>query len=99
MFFLMEDDKVPRHIMHSRLQVLVSSNSRIEGYLFMFKAFLSKIFERYAGDFEQPEGSVQRFLARYVNDPGIRAFLGDDKLTIQYLRYDWDLNGSYLGKP
>jgi hypothetical protein len=57
-------------------------------------AFVSRIFEWYAGDFSAAAGSVQRWLARYVNDPAAAELLGRDGFELRYVDYDWDLNGS-----
>jgi hypothetical protein len=55
-------------------------------------ARLSMIFSWFNGDFEKHAGSVQRYLARYVNDPELAKELQRDSYTIEYLKYDWSLN-------
>lgn len=57
-------------------------------------AYLSKIFDWYAEDFEKQSGTVQRYLARYIDDPGLAKELETDSYEIKYLKYDWSLNGS-----
>jgi hypothetical protein len=57
-------------------------------------AFVSRIFEWYARDFSAEAGSVQRWLARHVNDPAAAELLGRDGFELRYVDYDWDLNGS-----
>ena len=39
-------------------------------------------------------GSVQRYIARYVNDPVLARELEADAYAIGYLPYDWLLNGT-----
>jgi hypothetical protein len=60
-------------------------------------AFLSRIFAWYAADFEKSGGSVQKYLAKYVTDPEIAALLSRDAFAVQYIDYDWGLNGVYRG--
>jgi hypothetical protein len=60
-------------------------------------AFLSKIFEWYADDFEVAGGSTQRYLARFVNDARIQDALRRDEFELRYLEYDWNLNGHFSG--
>ncbi len=61
-------------------------------------AFLSKIFEWYADDFEAAGGSTQRYLARFVNDAQVQDALRRDEFELRYLEYDWNLNGRLSGK-
>jgi hypothetical protein len=61
-------------------------------------AFLSKIFEWYAEDFEAAGGSTQRYLARFVNDAQVQDALRSDEFELRYLEYDWNLNGRLTGK-
>ncbi len=57
-------------------------------------AHLSKIFDWFEKDFKMHTGSVQRYLALYVDDPVLARQLRDDSYTIKYLTYDWSLNGN-----
>jgi len=54
--------------------------------------FLSKIFDWYESDLEREGGSVRDFLVRYSNDEA-RQFLNNPNIEIEYLPYDWSLNG------
>lgn len=56
-------------------------------------ARVSKIFEWFTEDFENHSGSVQKFLAAYVEDSTLAKLLAEDTLRLQYLNYDWSLNG------
>lgn len=58
-------------------------------------AFLSKIFDWYADDFSQAGGSVQRYLARFVDNAEIQEALRADEFELRYIEYDWNLNGHY----
>ncbi len=57
-------------------------------------AHLSMIFKWYDDEFVRAAGSVQRYLARYVNDPVLARELEADAYAIGYLPYDWSLNGT-----
>ena len=56
-------------------------------------AQLSEIFKWYEEDF-QGAGSVQKYIARYVADPEVAKDLAQDAYRIQYIDYDWNLNGT-----
>lgn len=56
-------------------------------------AYISKIFDWFKEDFSQHAGSVQKYLARYVEDPAIAQDLANERYKIKYLKYDWRLNG------
>lgn len=53
---------------------------------------VSKLFEWYGGDFVGKEGSVEKYLLRWISDPPRRAALARGT-GIAYLDYDWSLNG------
>lgn len=57
-------------------------------------AFASAIFDWFSEDFEKAAGSVPAYLALYADDPAVRAALLEGRLQLEYLPYDWDLNGS-----
>lgn len=57
-------------------------------------AYLSKIFDWFDRDFEQHSGSVQRYVARYVDDPELAKALENERYRIKHLKYDWNLNGT-----
>lgn len=57
-------------------------------------AYLSKIFDWFEQDFVASAGSVQKFVARYVHDPEVARNLVADMYRLEYLEYDWSLNGT-----
>jgi len=57
-------------------------------------AYLSEIFDWFEQDFAKHSGSVQNFLALYVTDNRISNALANNEFTIEYLEYDWSLNGT-----
>ena len=57
-------------------------------------ANLSKIFDWFENDFSKHSGSVQKYVAQYVNDPKLAEALRNEEYSIQYLKYDWSLNGT-----
>ena len=56
-------------------------------------ARVSKIFKWFSEDFETVAGSVQRYIASFVDDEEVAAALREDRLELRYLKYDWSLNG------
>ena len=48
------------------------------------------IFEWFEADFVRHAGSVQNYLARYLDDLALNQ---TPKIEIDYLEYDWTLNG------
>lgn len=56
-------------------------------------AYLSKIFDWFEDDFKKHSGTVQNFLALYVNDQQVSNALANNEFIIEYLDYDWSLNG------
>lgn len=56
-------------------------------------ASLSKIFKWFDDDFSRAAGSVLAYLTRYVNDPELAQDLKQSDYRIEYLDYDWSLNG------
>lgn len=58
-------------------------------------ALLSQIFEWYEADFTRVAGSVPAYLAGYVRDPGQAAGLAGNDWKLQYIPYDWNLNGTW----
>ena len=53
---------------------------------------VSKLFEWYKADFVAKEGSVEKYLLRWVSDPVRRAALAGGARVV-FLDYDWSLNG------
>lgn len=58
-------------------------------------AFLSTIFERHAEDFIQAGGSLQRYLARFVNDAEVQEALRAGEFELRFIEGDWGLNGYF----
>ncbi len=56
-------------------------------------ARVSKIFDWFTEDFKKTSGSVQKFIANYVDDSALVKLLAEDTLRIEHLKYDWSLNG------
>ena len=55
--------------------------------------YLSKIFGWFTEDFEAEAGSLPKYLARYVADAELAKELMVIPYRIEYLEYDWSLNG------
>jgi hypothetical protein len=53
---------------------------------------LSSIFKWFGEDFERSAGSLQAYVERYL-DPAIRAAVESRPVRIEFLDYDWSLNG------
>ena len=63
-------------------------------------AYLSKIFDWFSKDFANHSGSLLEYVARFVSDPDLAAELRQIPYTIEFLPYDWSLNGIPLpAKP
>lgn len=56
-------------------------------------ASLSKIFQWFESDFVGASGSVLAYIARYVDDPELAKELAQPGYRIEFLEYDWSLNG------
>lgn len=56
-------------------------------------ASLSKIFEWFVEDFEAQAGSLSLYVAQYVADPDLARDLTSTPYRIEFLDYDWSLNG------
>jgi hypothetical protein len=61
-------------------------------------AFVSMIFKWYEADFAKAGGSVQQYLARFVDDARIQDGLRLDEFELRYEEYDWNLNGRFAGQ-
>ena len=57
-------------------------------------ASLSKIFDWFAEDFEAQAGSLSLYIAQYVADPDLARDLTATPYRIEFLDYDWSLNGT-----
>lgn len=56
-------------------------------------AYLSKIFDWFSEDFIKHSGSLPGYIAQFVSDPGLANDLRHNAYTIEFLDYDWSLNG------
>lgn len=56
-------------------------------------ASLSMIFKWFDDDFRRAAGSVLSYVTRYVSDPELADDLMQSEYRIEYLEYDWSLNG------
>ena len=54
--------------------------------------YLSSIFKWFREDFEKSAGSLSEFVARYA-DPGTASAIRAGSVKIEFLDYDWSLNG------
>jgi hypothetical protein len=61
-------------------------------------AYLSKIFDWFDDDFAAQAGSVQRFVARYIDDPTLAEEVATVPYVVKFLEYDWSLNGMPPGQ-
>jgi hypothetical protein len=56
-------------------------------------ASLSEIFKWFEEDFTGA-GSLQKYLAKYAADPEVAKRLGADGFRVEWIPYDWSLNGT-----
>lgn len=56
-------------------------------------AALSKIFEWFEADFAAQAGSLLKYVARYLDDPDLAQELTNTPYRVEFLDYDWRLNG------
>lgn len=54
--------------------------------------YLSSIFKWFGEDFDRAAGSVTAFVSRYAGQP-VQSALREGRLRVEYLDYDWSLNG------
>ncbi|MGQ9806820.1 MAG: DUF547 domain-containing protein [Chlorobiales bacterium] len=54
--------------------------------------YLSKIFSWYQDDFSKSAGSLEKYLADYIDDEEIKRMLLNKEFKVEYLDYDWNLN-------
>lgn len=57
-------------------------------------ARLSMIFNWFTHDFAAHSGSLMQYVKRYLNDPALVHELEQTPYTIEFLDYDWSLNGT-----
>jgi len=66
----------------------------------MRTARLSKIFEWFEPDFRHHAEALLNYVRRYISDPELAADLATQPWRIEFLDYDWHLNGvPYAGAP
>ena len=58
------------------------------------EAGLSRIFEWFEEDFSVDGGTLQQYIAGYVADPEASQLLLEGGFEVDYLDYDWGLNGN-----
>ncbi|MCA9458582.1 MAG: DUF547 domain-containing protein [Nitrospira sp.] len=56
-------------------------------------AYLSKIFDWFSEDFINHSGSLLGYVAQFVTDPDLANEIRQNSYTIEFLDYDWSLNG------
>ena len=56
-------------------------------------AYLSKIFDWFTEDFVSHSGSLTKYVAQFVNDPELADALKSDTYEVEFMEYDWNLNG------
>lgn len=56
-------------------------------------AHLSEIFRWFDEDFREA-GSVQKYIAKYVDDSEVARSLAGDAYRVEWIPYDWSLNGT-----
>ena len=57
-------------------------------------AYLSKIFDWFQDDFTNHSGSLLDYIAQFITDQALADDLRHTSYTIEFLDYDWALNGS-----
>jgi Protein of unknown function, DUF547 len=62
-------------------------------------AYLSLIFKWYAEDFEASSGGILKYVGKYVSDPEVARDLESSSYKVEFLDYDWSLNGTAPRKP
>lgn len=59
-------------------------------------AHISKIFDWFKSDFTNHSGTVEKYIAQYVDDESVAKDLSAGNYKTKYLKYDWSLNGTKL---
>ncbi len=57
-------------------------------------ASISKIFDWFKADFIKHSGSIEQYIAQFINDDKIAKDVQAGNYKIKYLKYDWSLNGT-----
>jgi len=56
-------------------------------------AYLSKIFDWFTEDFVARSGSLTNYVSHFVQDPALAKELQTVGYQVEFLDYDWNLNG------
>lgn len=56
-------------------------------------AYLSKIFDWFSEDFAAHSGSLMNYVQQFVDDPALAKDLETSTYKVEFLEYDWNLNG------
>jgi len=62
-------------------------------------AYLSMIFKWFEEDFTDHSGSLLNYVKRYVADPQLARELESEPYRVEFLEYDWSLNGIPYAGP
>lgn len=62
-------------------------------------AYLSMIFRWFEDDFTAHSGSLLNYVKRYVADPQLARELESEPYRVEFLEYDWSLNGIPYAGP
>ena len=62
-------------------------------------AYLSMIFKWFEEDFTDHSGSLLHYVKRYVADPQLARELEREPYRVEFLEYDWSLNGIPYAGP
>lgn len=57
-------------------------------------AFVSKIFDWHQQDFIKAAGSIQKYMAKHVDNPDVASLLATDGFELRFIPWDWELNGT-----
>lgn len=60
--------------------------------------YLSKIFDWFTEDFAAQAGSLVGYVAQYVADPELARDLTEAPYRVEFLEYDWSLNGPAISR-
>lgn len=71
----------------------INDSSRNSFDLARKTAYVSKIFDWYQPEFKASAGSVQAYLAKFIDDAEIAAALENGEFVLEFDKYDWSLNG------
>ncbi|VAW50875.1 hypothetical protein MNBD_GAMMA06-1788 [hydrothermal vent metagenome] len=87
-----QPDKLEQQLEHATISFI--NDKKLNQFDMKTKtARISKIFDWFEEDFAKYSGSVQNYLALYVTDKNISNALAANAFEIEYLEYDWSLNG------